>query len=406
MTKLNFADFEDYDKRLRLYLEKNDLKSRFEKCRLDGIKKMVSKFDLSTYTDTNQLAFLMWMLKSDFEEILNDGFLLSKLDLDTFGKKISECTPSLHIGGFHGLTPLGGFSATSKETLPYYDCIKFIGQFTNQQKIYDKCLEILESMPGKLTGPILDPPQVMYLMNYNRHVDTSKNKFRQKIGYMDKHHSFHYSIYQPDPSHESECNRYKKDLQQSYHDIASDDACGVLCLMNSIVHSHYHVVKNLDDIKFRCRIKMSDNVSDAVYQALLNLSDVSDDELLYFETPSDQDKNKALQKIINDKLRFITKGDNNDTDIDDIFMDAYIYVSDDEYETEVVKRDTLIQLYERGIVEANSEFSHNLMREAADYGRLWLVKFLIEKGCPTKNLPKYGACNHLLESRQLGGHIA
>src|SRR6185295_2890670 len=58
----------------------------------------------------------------------------------------------------------------------------------------------------------------------------------------------------------------------------------------------------------------------------------------------------------------------------------------DKYDKEILKRDLLIQLYERNLVEPNSYRSHYLMREAAEMGVLWIVKFLISKGCRTKNL--------------------
>ena len=41
------------------------------------------------------------------------------------------------------------------------------------------------------------------------------------------------------------------------------------------------------------------------------------------------------------------------------------------------------------------------MRNAVENGVLWITKFLIDKGCPTKNLPSYGQWKHELESRQL-----
>lgn len=61
----------------------------------------------------------------------------------------------------------------------------------------------------------------------------------------------------------------------------------------------------------------------------------------------------------------------------------------------------MIELYERGIVEPDSRLSHNLMRKSAENGILWIIKFLVEKGCPVQNLPIYGTYKWNLESKQL-----
>jgi len=73
----------------------------------------------------------------------------------------------------------------------------------------------------------------------------------------------------------------------------------------------------------------------------------------------------------------------------------------EKYEEESLNRDTLIALYDTKIAKPNSKFSHNLMRHAVDNGVLWLVKFLIKHGVPTRNLPSYGIFKHELESKQL-----
>ncbi|XWV25373.1 hypothetical protein QJ856_gp0391 [Tupanvirus deep ocean] len=397
MTELNFTDFSDYDNKFHCYLVKNNLVEKVKMLQLAGIKEMVNKFDMFSHEDVNQLAFLMWMLIKYFKTLLNDGYLLEKIDLDFFEKQITNVIPELNITGFSGCTPLGGPRGHSSDSLPYYDCIKFIGQYTRQQDIYDKCLKILEALPIKLKGPILDPPEVLYLMQYNKHVDTSKNKHKQKVRPMNKIHSFKYSIYQPNPSHQRQYDRYKKDIQQAYYDVALNvDPVGMVCLTNQLVHTHYHVIKDTNNIRFLSKI----NINNTAYQSIAQiLREINEQTVIINENQNSQKKFNRIKKIINKTLRFISKDD--ESEIWDIFINAFIYVSDKDYDKEILKRDMMIELYERGLVDPNSKLSHNLMRNAADNGILWIIKYLISKGCITKNLPEYGSWKWDLESRQL-----
>jgi hypothetical protein len=398
MSKFNFTNFSDYENKFHSYLKKNDLVEKFQICRLDGIKEMVNKFDLSNYVDVDQLVFLMWMLMKDFRKLLNNGYLMKKINLDFFEKQLTGNTPELNITGFAGCTPLGGLRGCSSDSLPYYNCIKFIGQFTKQQDVYDKCLAILEALPTKLSGPILDPPEVMYLMNYNKYVDTSKNKQKQKVSYtMNKIHSFNYSIYQPDPSHQKQYNRYKKEIQQAYYNIAvRGDPVGLVCLVDRLINSHYHIIENTDGIRYLSEI----DINSTMYESIVQIIREIDSQIVTInEEEICQKRNAFIKKKINNKLRFISKDDGSE--IMSIFIEAYVFVSDEQYDKEILKRDMFIELYERELVDPNSKLSHNLMRHAADSGVLWIIKYLIGKGCITKNLPEYGSWKGSLESQQL-----
>lgn len=398
---LGFDSFDDFDNKLGSYLKNNTLDEQFEKCKIDAIKKMVDKFNLLSYQDTRQLAFLMWMLEKKFKVLLNDGYLLNKINLDMFEKKIIQCAPEVNITGYAGSTPLGGPRASFNDSLSCYDCIKFIGQFTNQQKIYDKCLQILEAMPKKLIGPILDPPQIMHLMNYNENSNINHHHNKCKSGdyNLNKLYDFHYSIYKPNPSQEREYNRYKKDMQQAFYDIASTNSTnsiGHICLIDTIVHSHYHIIKSMDQFMFRKEIEISNESALIIKQILFDISNekvIIDEEEIKIQTQI------KMREKINNKLRFISGSD--EREIENIFSDAYIYVSDENINEEKLKKKLLIELYERKIVDSDSKLSHNLARNAAEFGRLWIIKFLIERGCQVKNLPVYSNDHWKLESKQL-----
>lgn len=399
MSQLSFSNFKDYEAKLRQYLIATNCVDEYQKCKLDGIKIMVDNLSsLETYAYFNQLGFLMWMIPTTFEMLLNDVFFMNKINLGEIKEKLLDNPPALTITGFAGLTPLGGPRGSSTKTVSLYNCIKFIGQFTNSQLVYDKCLDILESLPTKLEGPILNPPAVMYLMNYNKNVDTSKNKYKQKLDRINKLHDFYYSVYRPDPSHEQEYNTYKKDIQCAYLQLAKNiGTIGYLCLLNQLIRSHWNIIENTSQITFLSKINLGDSY-EIIERSLIDISnqviiDKTD------EPKSESIQNEKIMKKIKEQLRFIDYNDYQE--ISSIFSDAFIYVTDDKYNEELYKRNMLIQIYECNLVDINSSLSHNLMREAVHNGNIWIVKFLIEKGVSTQNLPKYGSHDHCLESKQL-----
>jgi hypothetical protein len=67
----------------------------------------------------------------------------------------------------------------------------------------------------------------------------------------------------------------------------------------------------------------------------------------------------------------------------------------------IEERDALIALYDSKKVKPDSKLSHNLMRDAVQSGRLWIVKYLVGLGTPTRNLPCYGNYKWNFDSLQL-----
>lgn len=426
MSELSFTNFDDYNNKLESYLKKEKISKQFEECKIEGVKEMINKFDFATYKDVNQLAFLVWMSIGKYEVLLNDGYLMSKIDLDMFGKKILELTPKIVITDYGALTPLRSprgpsehqtaqtaqttqttqsshfIGKTSKDVegaLPYYNCIKFIGQFTNSQKIYNKCLQILEAMPQKLIGSILSPPEIMCLMSYNKNVDVSNNKYKQLTNLVDKMHSFYNSAYTLNPSYKKEYNRYRKNIQEAYYDIAytKGNYYGYVCLINEIANSHWSVINNTDQINFYIKINIPEKAHELIKFILICIS--KQQGMINEEVK--KNVSDKIKKKIEDKLQFISKDDENE--IKDIFNNTCIHVTDDKCDKEIFRKNLLIELYERDIVNPDSKLSHNLMRCAVKNGILWIVKYLVEKGCPTKILPAYGKYEWMTESQQLKG---
>jgi hypothetical protein len=148
-----------------------------------------------------------------------------------------------------------------------------------------------------------------------------------------------------------------------------------------MVHSHYHVITNTELIDgFYSKIPgLPINV---IKQALMTINEVVITDGKEF----DDGKAKNEQKI-DQVMRLLNPDDYQE--MVSIGIDAHIYVTDANHEKESLKRDTLIELYMRKIALPDSEFSHCLIRDAANNGVMWLVKFLVEQGVVTKDIPCY-----------------
>lgn len=370
-------NFKNFKFKIKKFINQNNLDKEYENYKLEVIKSMIDEFNLLLDDDVYQLAFVLWRLQEDSQKLLNNGYLMTKIDLNYFKNQILKNKPSIKPTEFRGLTPLGGFSAQFIGSIQHYDCIKFIGQFTNSQEVYDKCLEILELMPKKLSGLLKDPHKVMFLMGFNKSVNTINNKHKDDIIAASSNEDDYYeSIYSPEPNNEINYEIFHKQLdrlldlnKKKYKSTRYGNTCYYLCLIDIFNIDHWDFYDN-KNFQTRTNITIDDNSYNELGKIMTKISEIQID--------------KNHQQVIDNKLRFIRKCD--DGDITSIMIGAYVYVTDDKYDKEILKRDLLIQLYERNLVEPNSYRSHYLMREAAERGVLWIVKFLISKGCRTKNL--------------------
>ena len=435
----SFKCYKEYKSKLECWLEKNYLTEAFKARQLAALQIMISKLNFTKCQDVKQLAFMMWMLPEEFEILLNTG--KTPINLVHMKKIILETPPAIHITGF--------LSGDFNDSLPYYDCLKFIGQFTNSQTVYDDCLEILYAMPEKLVGPILDPFEVGHLFGYNKHVDTSKNKFKPESKEIldswtvtiDKADSFKHSIYQPNPTQDREYDRYKSEIKEIYlgmmkpviyvsdgtlkltgseigSDISKLTSC--ICLLSHVLVS-FGFAFNFGNLVSRNVFDLSSETLEIIRQHLLDVSQCE-------PFPKDQTIKLQNDKVVEETFRFLTK--ENERGVDRVLSNACIWISDElntqlekasrgeleiepnnksdmelqkRIEIDGVKKILLEQIYERGLADANSKVSHNFMRMAAEDGRLWVVKYLIGKGCPVKDLPKHGHENRpwIRENRQI-----
>lgn len=393
MPKLSFSDFNDYDNKLECYLQDKGIKKEFTECKLHGIMNMVDKFNLYNLKDVKQLSFVMWKLRKYFIKLLHNGYLLTKINFDMFENKILGYDSTTRVVRHRGMTPLGGLEVDIDLKIFYLDCIKFIGQFTNQQEIYEKCLNILENSQKKLSNNHL-PSRIMYLMRYNEYVNVDNNKVTENIFHMDKLSNFYHNVFTIAPSQEEQYERYKFEIMEVYHDIAKFKSSrysgkakqiGYVCMTDFMVKNYYHVIDDTDRISYHTKMFRSTTLDSIISEILC---EISDQVILLDEELAARKKERKIKKKIDNNLRFVSSNDK--VEILNIFKNAYIYVKDVEYDTEIFERDMLIQLYERGIVDPNSDITYALIRDAVENGVLWIVKFLIEKGCQVRNLPPSG----------------
>jgi hypothetical protein len=326
----------------------------------------------------------------DFETLLNTGKL--KIDLDYVKKVILEDIPRIRI--------TGRLEGTSNRSLSYYNCLKFIGQFTNSQQVYDQCLDILYAMPENLEGPIFNPVQVLHFLGFNTHVDTSKNKYKEETKEMlaswslsiNKSGSFRDSIYLPNPSQEREYERYKVEIESIYYDMTNsetDQFLGCICFASYILQNRTWEF-DFHKVNFKFRSNLTDIALKTIHQHLLDVYECNPTVV-----------NTDIMIKVEETLRFLSP--KNTIGIIYLFGNICSEISNEKSEHESFEKRLLIEIYERKIVSPDSKLSHNFMREVAESGRLWILKFLIEKGCPIKNLPKYGVTGQfwVLENKQI-----
>jgi len=409
MVKLSFSGFAVYRKKLDKYLEDKKCKDDFKMYQLDAIKKLVDTLNMTNECDVEHLAFLMWKFLDKFIILLNSDYLMTKIDLGFFKSVLLKNLPKIGRVADTENSESEYSLPNNDFTIGYYDCLKFIAQYTNSQKVYDECLDIFESILGLgICGRIMEPHIIMYLMNYNpnQNIDKSKNKFKVKPinQHVDKFNDFNHSVWDITFNDNHHNSKYKRDIQKAYlllmATTTNANEYEIMCtaLVNEMINSHFCVISNTDIIE-TFHSKVQNIPFKNIEKILIDIDNIVIEEI----EVSIEEKNKqdlAQRKaIIESKLKILDEYDYEE--ITSIGLQAFIYVADELYEKEALKRDMLIELYYKKLAMPNSKFSHNLIRCAVGNGRLWLVKFLIEQGVPTKNLPTYGSYKWDLESKQL-----
>ena len=201
---MNFNNRKEYNEIINHYItSKNISSSILQEGFMEAIIMMIDSLNMHVLKDVEQLAYLMWNFHSDFSYLLNSRYLLKKISLYDFGKKLIENPPN---------------DNEEYNTLAYYNCIKFIGQFTTSQEIYEICLIFLKGIDGK-TGSNMLPSYVMHLMCYNSNVDTRNNPYKiSPLKCLNKHSEFMSDVRR---SSKSDCvhnfSRYIKDIKNTYN---------------------------------------------------------------------------------------------------------------------------------------------------------------------------------------------
>jgi len=392
--------------KIKFYIQENHIGEAMDKITDDILKTIVSKLNLNNLDDIEQLAYIMWHEQEGMARIIDS---LISFDSNDKKKRINlkyllDCMlkdlPGVFSVRVNHLTPIGSISAILGKTNGCLDCIKFISQYTSVRDTYDKCLAILQALPKKFEGPIMNTDRIMYLMNYNPNFTTEQ--YVEKPCHLNKISDFRNSIYMPNPNQNALYDRYmnaflKEMLTNPFPSesrFGSNDISIVVYIIRHFNQDYaYDKPSFQEKIKFH---KINDDLAAKIYLVL--------DEIKSQNVPKKFMYDEAMLRV-QEKLRFIWPEDV--TEINDIFMHAYIYIEDDKNVNKLrfndqVKYLSFINLFERKLVNPNSKCVFNLARNATEFGVFWIIKYLHDIGTNLHNLPKYS--NHhcwLLEGMQL-----
>jgi len=187
-------------------------------------------------------------------------------------------------------------------------------------------------------------------------------------------------------------DKYVFDTQLAYLDMLhknSPDLVWYICLTERLVTSSPFIIRDTSDFSITdladINIKLDNNDMSFVKTILININN----ESIVPKTKTDllTEQQERVDKRVNEFLRF-TNG-LFDEFIIKKFFDGFRFTFTLNDDDRKFNRCLLIKLYEKRFVEFDSKLSHNLMRGAVRAGCLWLVKFLVDGGCPTRNLPVY-----------------
>ena len=148
----------DFDKNFVKYMEKNKISDQSLKdyeCLV--LKKVISQLDMRDMDDARLLVYIMWKQKANIIRLLQSSQLKTNLE---------------HIQGLFEKQ-----EANFHQLIPYYDYVKFIGQYTDSVFVRDKCLDILRYLAQNWcfvnychSLTIFHPSYVMHLISFNPYI--------------------------------------------------------------------------------------------------------------------------------------------------------------------------------------------------------------------------------------------
>lgn len=146
-----FKTVHNLDKTIQRYISHNAMDQEYNNLHQECIKIMLNKFDL--FNDQKSRIFVSWLLWNQSDTCVNimnkDEW---KIPINSIEKEFDE------------------LKQWNNHTLFLYSIIKFIGQYTNNKELYDKCWEIILSIPINLNDVseiLIKPSQIIHLFAFN-----------------------------------------------------------------------------------------------------------------------------------------------------------------------------------------------------------------------------------------------
>ena len=316
-------------------------------------KKLIVK-KLIEYEDIDFTAFVVYHEKLMCIQLMHEGLILNENFIDVIQNKMIK-TPELNVYRNGKLNPLSFARAICNESIPYYNILKFISQYTNSTNIYEKCRQILKSMPEKINGPILNPPDLLFLMQYNQYVGIIDPTLTIKV----EKSKFNDTIYQPNPSNERHYHLYLKLRQEYILDFCrkDPDVNNYKVLLEYMCESHWSRLSKFEDLKHQVFTKVN-----------LNIDEWKILEKIYNSIDFNEKLKDNYQPIhLNNELSRLDKTDISD--MKHIMISGVFATSQWQYER-------MMKLYELKLVDVNDDISYYLLDLSVEYNNTGIINFL------------------------------
>ncbi len=374
------------------YLHVHNLTSVAEHVQEQAVLKTLQSLDYpKSQLDTSTLhLILQYYFPKESIQILNKK--LFDFRIDDLCDALLSCPPNLDITHVaRAPTPLNAARATSNETVNYYGILKFIGQYTDDKSVYDKCVATITKLYGKVEGPIMDADEVLFLMGQNKNFSGQKGfqQFkRPKNACFHKKKDLLRSIYRPDPVQSRQYEQTKHVYGSSLISIITGDnndlsEVAKVLLVKHFMCSHFYIPKNTGELLDSRQVERALGAKGAMYFKI----DLRDTALRIFT--KETELNLAATQI-DPKQSNIIKAQSI---VEGLTLD-------DAYELmDVLDRDVRCWgkdpdnlafelLFSLNIVPVDSDMAHYAIRRAAQYGNLGRVKYLVDLGVSV-NPPSY-----------------
>ena len=301
--------------------------------------------------------------------LVNLGDIVTQIEHD-----LKQGPFGVTFSGLVGLNPLGGWRATADKNVSWYNMLKFIVQFTNDQTIYQQCLKILRSI--KFPTPMLrTPEEVLYLAQYNPYcgMKPAINK-----GRMSRVEDFNENVYLPSPSEQREYERYLHDIQATIYSLPETESTNLLLLYH-MCHAHYHMPITERDLCHivHCRIRPHKppevyETDELITQRISRLYSL----LKLVGNISKKNMKSDMRKIALERLdRRMEMIDIDDEKAQmDIAINAVVYLRPETFEKEWIKYEEFKRRFETNKI--NPKVLRYLEEKSKADGPTWMIEYL------------------------------